>query len=634
MKKYLLLSLLAFFLCSMLAVAASRNMYLWHDGIYVSLSLKDILFQSSPRIAKINKKDYPLDMVDSITFQTPKPAPSPGVPLKLNLNSAHNISASQTTTNTYRIQTTGDDPYISTQPLAKDLPVDSCVLTFEYTLDKRITHFEIFYAEPLVAARATNFGVLEETGNLWSRASFDMATYRDEFEWGYKGDYLRLDPGDGAGHHLTIRNMHLRRATPEEIEARKHVNDSKQFIDNGIVRLGVDMERGGSVFSFALSENHTNLLNHFDEGRFVQQSYYGEQDGSKWNGQNWSWNPIQGGGCNGTKAQVKSAEIADSALHIVSVPVHWAYSYLMPELEMEEIITLEGQTAHIHYIFRNTGEKATSHPSTTHEMPAVFIDAAYPHLKFYQGERPWEGEALTDVVPGWPNEYQVRSEDWAAYVDAADYGIGVYTPGTLNMTTYRYGSGNSTGPKGSDCSYFAPLRRFAITKGMTVEYDVYMTIGHIRDIRSRFYTIHEELFPRWREEQQEASTRLEPGYDYQNNLTVKDEEDGSYTIQTTGGDPYISTSGLRTNLSDEQNTLVFEYKSNVGFSFEIFFGAPIVAGRSMTFSMAPASQWTTKRVNIAQQRKNFGWGHYGDFLRLDIGAGGGITFCYRNMHVE
>ena len=53
----------------------------------------------------------------------------------------------------------------------------------------------------------------------------------------------------------------------------KASEDGKMYIDNGKVRLGVDMQRGGSVFYFALSKNKTNLLNHFDEGRFVQQSY-------------------------------------------------------------------------------------------------------------------------------------------------------------------------------------------------------------------------------------------------------------------------------------------------------------------------------------------------------------------------
>lgn len=60
------------------------------------------------------------------------------------------------------------------------------------------------------------------------------------------------------------------------------------YINNGIVQLGVDMERGGSIFHFSDVDTKRNLLNHADEGRFMQQSYYGEADGSNWNGTPWS----------------------------------------------------------------------------------------------------------------------------------------------------------------------------------------------------------------------------------------------------------------------------------------------------------------------------------------------------------
>lgn len=272
----------------------------------------------------------------------------------------------------------------------------------------------------------------------------------------------------------------------------KASEDGKMYIDNGKVRLGVDMQRGGSVFYFALSKNKTNLLNHFDEGRFVQQSYYGEPDGSNWCGNNWSWNPIQGGGCNGLKAEVKESHFTKKCIHVVSTPVHWAYCKHMPELEMEEIITLEGNIGHIHYIFRNNGEGATSHPKTSQEMPAIFVDAAYPNLICYEGNKPWQGDSLTSTVPGWPNQYKKRTEEWSAYVNEESYGIGAYTPDTYDITYYRYGDGTHTGSEADHCSYFSPLRNFAIEKGMTVEYDVYLVIGNIQDIRNIFYRIHKK----------------------------------------------------------------------------------------------------------------------------------------------
>lgn len=54
------------------------------------------------------------------------------------------------------------------------------------------------------------------------------------------------------------------------------------FLDNGALRLGVDLESGGSVFYLSRSEPRRNVLNRFDRDRFVQQSYYGDSDGSFW----------------------------------------------------------------------------------------------------------------------------------------------------------------------------------------------------------------------------------------------------------------------------------------------------------------------------------------------------------------
>lgn len=261
--------------------------------------------------------------------------------------------------------------------------------------------------------------------------------------------------------------------------------DGKYYIDNGQTRLGVDLERGGSIFFFSAGDGR-NLLNHADEGRFIQQSYYGEPDGSDWHGRPWVWNPIQGGGSNGEKAPILSFEKTANGLRIVSRPVHWASGEPVMAAEMEEQIVLDGTVAHIRYIFRNTGEGATDHPAAHQELPAVFADADLPYLTFYGGDKPWTGDTLTRLIPGWPNEEHTRTEHWAAYADSTGWGLGVYTPGTPLSTTYRFEGDGVGGPDGGACSYFAPVRTFAIGKGMTFTYDVYLTIGPVSRMRETF----------------------------------------------------------------------------------------------------------------------------------------------------
>jgi hypothetical protein len=260
------------------------------------------------------------------------------------------------------------------------------------------------------------------------------------------------------------------------------------FIDNGVVRLGVDLSAGGSVFSFGPSGTDKNLLNHYDKGRFIQQSYYGETDGSKWVDKPWRWNPVQGGGYRDEPAEVLEKEVSDTHLRIVSIPRHWATGEAVNDARMASLIRLDGAVAHIRFGFRYQGE--IEHPPTHQELPAVFVDAAYTTLVRYDGDKPWTGGEPTRNVPGWPNESTQATEHWAAYVDANDEGIGVFFPGTSQLTTYRFKGDGKEGPRGSACSYFAPIRTFAVTPGMNFTYDVYLTLGTVEEIRQRFAEIN------------------------------------------------------------------------------------------------------------------------------------------------
>jgi len=93
-----------------------------------------------------------------------------------------------------------------------------------------------------------------------------------------------------------------------------------RYIDNRVVRLGVDLGSGGSVFYFAQSATKRNLLNHRDLGRFVQQSYYGRKDGSVWVKKPWRWNPVQGGDYKGHPARLLDSKITPTSVYTKSIP--------------------------------------------------------------------------------------------------------------------------------------------------------------------------------------------------------------------------------------------------------------------------------------------------------------------------
>jgi hypothetical protein len=254
-----------------------------------------------------------------------------------------------------------------------------------------------------------------------------------------------------------------------------------------VVRIGVDTNAGAAIGFFAGAKDGRNLLNHYDKGRFLQQSWYGRRDDSLWNGRPWVWNPVQGGSWRGEPSALLSLTVSSNSLHARLHPRHWAAGTLLTNVVMEESIHLRGAVAHIG--FRMVYRGGVQHPPASQEMPAVFVDAALTNLVYYRGDRPWTGGELTRRVPGWPNEHDAIDEGWAAYVDGEDHGLGVFSPGMRRMTCYRFAG--ATGPKGSGCSYFAPVTRMGIGPGFEHAYTVYLTIGRVSEIRGRFRGLRE-----------------------------------------------------------------------------------------------------------------------------------------------
>ena len=266
-----------------------------------------------------------------------------------------------------------------------------------------------------------------------------------------------------------------------------------EFLENQEVRIGVDLGAGGSIFHFSQVEPARNLLNHYDKGRFIQQSYYGDEDGSMWKDKPWRWNPIQGGGWRDEPAKVLEHQKEGNRLYVKSIGVNWATGIDAPDSIMEETITLEKDVAKIHFKFTYTGE--TTHKARHQELPAVFMDYDLIEMVFYGGTAPWTSQPITRKSPGPKNERAVATENWAAYVDANDWGMGVFFPGSKELTCYRVPANNTTGPKGAACSYFSPVQTFSISKGLVYEYDIYLKIGKTAEIREAFSKIQKTLPP-------------------------------------------------------------------------------------------------------------------------------------------
>lgn len=255
------------------------------------------------------------------------------------------------------------------------------------------------------------------------------------------------------------------------------------YLDNGTIRIGVDQSRGAAIGYFALSKDKRNLLNHHDEGRFIQQSYYGDPDGSMWGKKPWVYNPVQGGSYKGEDAKTLVFRKTTKELHAKIEPLHWASAKPCPEAIMQEWITLDGALARIRMRMDYTGP--TQQRKAHQEMPAMFVDYALPHLMFELDGKLVKHAPVALGANLKPEGIRYDTE-WLAFVDDRNFGIGIFTPGTHQAVTYRHKGNGSTGPDGSACSYVAPVRTMQLEKGSVADYRFCLTIGTLDEIRGRF----------------------------------------------------------------------------------------------------------------------------------------------------
>jgi hypothetical protein len=265
--------------------------------------------------------------------------------------------------------------------------------------------------------------------------------------------------------------------------------DSWTYLDNGTIRIGVDQSRGSAIGYLALTRDKRNLLNHHDEGRFIQQSYYGDPDDSLWAGKPWVYNPVQGGSYKGEDAKTLLFRKTAKEIYAKVEPLHWANAKSCPEAVMQEWITLEGPIARIRMRMDYSGP--TQQRKAHQEMPAMFVDYDLPHLMF---ERDGQLVKHAPIFLGEnrkPEKISYETE-WLAFVDDENSGIGIFTPGTGQAVTYRHKGNGSTGPAGSACSYVAPVRTMQLEKGTVVDYEFHLTIGTLDEIRARFASLRKK----------------------------------------------------------------------------------------------------------------------------------------------
>ncbi len=261
------------------------------------------------------------------------------------------------------------------------------------------------------------------------------------------------------------------------------------ILDNGVIRIGIDLNRGGSITYLADARTRENVVNIHDLGREIQQSYYsgprpfgkGHHPGWK----NWGWNPIGAGDVFGNPARVVKHTNDGKLLYVKTIPKQWALRNVDGECTFETWIKLEGTAARVRCRLVNNRADKTQYPAQHQELPVVYTIGKLHRLMTYDGLLPFQNKPMREINnAGPPWEYWKSTENWAALVNDQNWGLGVFHAGAYQFVGGCSGKRNTGGPNDPPTGYIAPLHTEIIDHNIVYEYEYALILGWLKDIRA------------------------------------------------------------------------------------------------------------------------------------------------------
>lgn len=305
---------------------------------------------------------------------------------------------------------------------------------------------------------------------------------------------------------------------------------------NAHYKLGVSITYGGALSelydltagtSTSDSTNgkitkNNNLINRYDTGRLIQQSYYGtmgETDSYDPRYYNvagtickWNYNPVQGGDMSQNRARLIDYEVVDGEyIYIKTQPRDWACQdsnsnelndggrFTFCYMENRYTLVSDSTGNYVQVDNRMVDFSGYDHPYTHQELPAFYTLSYFDDFYWYNGTNPWTNDTykVEDGLPFWGdaanatrttfNFQACNTETWGAYVNQTNkYGLGMYVPNIDVMKGGISDGEGDTNEMGMPISYFTAMKVFKIVAFEPIEYSYLLCAGHIDTIRATF----------------------------------------------------------------------------------------------------------------------------------------------------
>ena len=287
------------------------------------------------------------------------------------------------------------------------------------------------------------------------------------------------------------------------------------WLDNGVVRVGVDLDLGGAITHVSRSGDPVNLVNSHDWGRQIQMSHYsgpvpfavpGKPPHPAWAGL--GWNPIQSGDCYGHRSRTTAHRNDGRTMTTACLPMQWPLDDVPGDCVFETRIALAGDVIRVAAKVKNRRADRTGYGARHQELPALYTVGTHHRLMTYAGDRPFTNGELTEIVKT-PEEFAatnhfpwkawLATEHWAALVNDANQGLGIRHEGVVHFLGGFHGQRGVGGPKDGPTGYIAPIHNEIFDPDIEYEYAYELIVGSLDVIRKRVYALgRPPAAPVWR----------------------------------------------------------------------------------------------------------------------------------------
>lgn len=374
--------------------------------------------------------------------------------------------------------------------------------------------------------------------------NFDKTLESIDFKCVHQSGAFELKKVSAAVHPIDFSKVNF--YAPDYTEENMQL-----YIHGKTVKLGVNLKLGGAIDYLSsvnqgvalysdmgnvyvgqsakdkmYVEDDVNLINAHDTGRLVQQSFYGTKGDSLDEPQDdyecglfdhdgnpatpdvaWPYNPVQGGDMYQNLSQLVDVQFTDTRIYIKVRPMDWAKSGSITPFYMENVYEILEDPLYGEYV--SVTNKSTDFSGYVHdnvrdqELPAFYGITPLGRLAAYKGGEPWTDKSISydDNLGFWSpgtsaNRFRA-TENWIAWLNEDDWGIGLYVPDVENMLVGRNEytvdmSNIGVDPSGAvSCTYTAPLGKFSMPTYDSFTYRYYLKLDNVTYSRALFQSLRE-----------------------------------------------------------------------------------------------------------------------------------------------